>query len=45
MKINEKGIGIAEKSHETGRDRWGSNVNHKFLACHILVSLVDRVKI
>ena len=25
------GIGIAEKSHETRRDRWGGNVNHKSL--------------
>jgi len=24
-------IGIAEKSHETRRDRWGGNVNHKSL--------------
>ena len=22
------GIGIAEKSHKTRRDRWGGNVNH-----------------
>ena len=25
------GIGIAEKSHKTRRDRWGGNVNHKSL--------------
>ena len=24
-------IGIAKKSHETRRDRWGGNVNHKSL--------------
>ena len=26
----KQGIGIAEKSQETRRDRWGGNVNHKF---------------
>ena len=25
------GIGIAEKSHKTRRDRWGGNANHKSL--------------
>jgi len=25
-------IGIAEKSHETRRDRWGGNVNNKSLS-------------
>ena len=25
------GIGIAEKSHETRRDRWGGSVKHKSL--------------
>ena len=28
-KIFKQGIGIAEKSQETRRDRWGGNVNHK----------------
>ena len=27
----KRGIGIAEKSHETRSDRWGGNVNHKSL--------------
>ena len=27
----KQGIGIAEKSQETRRDRWGGNVNHKCL--------------
>jgi len=30
-KIFKQGIGIAEKSLETGRDRWGGNVNPKSL--------------
>jgi len=31
----KRGIGIAEKSHETRRDRWGGNVNHKsYLTLH-----------
>ena len=30
-KIFKQGIGIAEKSQETRRDRWGGNVNHKCL--------------
>ena len=30
-KIFKQGIGIAEKSQETRRDRWGGNVNHKSL--------------
>jgi len=30
-KIFKQGIGIAEKSLETRRDRWGSNVNPKSL--------------
>jgi len=28
---NKEYIGIAEKSQETRRDRWGGNVDHKFL--------------
>jgi len=28
-KFFNQGIGIAEKSQETRRDRWGGNVNHK----------------
>jgi len=31
IKIFKQGIGIAEKSQETRRDRWGGNVNHKSL--------------
>jgi len=27
----KQGIGIAEKSQETRRDRWSGNVNHKHL--------------
>ena len=43
------GTGIAEKSHETRRDRWGGNVTkipiltlcHKFLvACSVILKLV-----
>ena len=30
-KFFKQGIGIAEKSQETRRDRWGGNVNHKCL--------------
>ena len=30
-KIFKQEIGIAEKSQETRRDRWDSNVNHKSL--------------
>jgi len=30
-KIFKQGIGIAEKSLETRRDRWGGNVNPKSL--------------
>ena len=30
-KIFKQGIGIAEKSQKTRRDRWGGNVNHKYL--------------
>jgi len=29
--LNKEYIGIAEKSKETRRDRWGGNVNHKSL--------------
>ena len=31
LEIFKMGIGIAEKSHETRRDRWDGNVNHKSL--------------
>ena len=31
LKISREGIGIAEKSHETRRDRWNGNVNHQSL--------------
>jgi len=30
-KVFKQGIGIAEKSKETRKDRWGGNVNHKSL--------------
>jgi len=29
--FKKQGIGIAEKSQETRRNRWGGNVNHKSL--------------
>jgi len=30
-KIFKQGIGIADRSQETRRDRWSGNVNHKSL--------------
>ena len=41
----KQGIGIAEESQETRRDRWCGNVNHKSLYDPVICSHFNWVKI